>query len=227
MSPTTRPAPRDRWVLHFTHLDNLSAIVDSGGLVCDVAAQRGLTRADVGHPEIKEIRRRRAVPVGPGGQVGDYVPFYFAPRSPMMFRIACDHRDQVAGRYSDGDRPLVYLATTIGAVIDAGLEWSATDGNAATATTQFTVDLAQLDEMVDWPLMRAERWSNTPDDPDRQRRRMAEFLVHRQMPFSVIRRIAVCSEAYVDRVQEIITGQPLAGGILVRPDWYYGYERRG
>src|SRR2546430_16721978 len=108
---------RQRWILHFTHLDNLPAIVASGRLVCDKAA-RNQMRTEVGDPAIKEARRRRLLTAGPGGTVGDYVPFYFAPRSPMMFRIACDHRDGVAGRYPGGDCPLVYLAATVGAVVD-------------------------------------------------------------------------------------------------------------
>ncbi|GGM99637.1 hypothetical protein FHR83_000512 [Actinoplanes campanulatus] len=116
-----------------------------------MTARGGLTRAEVGDPGIKEMRRGRRVPTGPGGCVGDYVPFYFAPRSPMMYRIACDHRDHTPGRYSGGDRPLVYLASTIGSVIDAGLTWVSTDGNAANATTVLTVDLGELDTLVDWP----------------------------------------------------------------------------
>jgi hypothetical protein len=211
--------------MHFTHIDNIAAIVNSGRLVCDATAQQGLTRANVGDPDIKESRRRRAIPAGPGGQVGDYVPFYFAPRSPMMYRVACDHRDSIAGRYQGGDRPLVYLATTVGAAIDAGLAWVATDGNAATATTEFSADLERLDSLVDWPLMTAERWHNMPADPDRQRRRMAEFLIYDHVPLSVIRRVGTYSEPYADKVRADLAGHTLADGILVRPGWYYGYQR--
>ena len=168
---TTRLDPRNRWLLHFTHVDNLPSIVAAGRFSCDGQAGQGLLKKEVGDVEIKEIRRRRPVTAGPGGSVGDYVPFYFAPRSPMMFRIACDHRDAIPGRYPDGDRPLAYLATTVGAIIDAGLAWVATDGNAATATTRFIPDLDDLNLMVDWPLMRSQMWNNTSDDPDRQRRR--------------------------------------------------------
>jgi hypothetical protein len=201
------PAPipvRERWIVHFTHVDNLVMITRSGRLACDATARSGLMRTEVGDPAIKNSRRRRRIPVGPGGCVGDYVPFYFAPRSPMMYRIACDHRDSIPGRYPDGDRPLVYLATTVGAVVDAGVAWVATDGNAANATTGFTTISGELDGMIDWPLMHADRWNNTEDDPDRQRRRMAEFLVHRELPLDVFRQ-----------------------RVVVRPSWYYGYEQRG
>jgi len=218
-------ALRDRWVLHFTHIDNLPGIVSAGRLVCDASARQGLIGTEVGDPEIKQARRRRVIPIGPGGQVGDYVPFYFAPRSPMMYRIACDHRDTIPGRYPDGDRPLIYLATVVGAVIDAGLRWVATDGNAATATTEFSTDPVRVEAMVDWPLMRADRWNNVPWDPDRQRRRMAEFLVHHEVPLPAIRQIGTYSDAYGARARSILAESPLAERVFVRPTWYYGYER--
>jgi hypothetical protein len=225
MSGTGRSAPRDRWILHFTHVDNLPAIVAEGRLWCDTLARTRLTATEVGDLEIKAARLRRVVPAGRGGRVGEYVPFYFAPRSPMMYRIACDHRDTVPGRYSGGDRPLVYLVARIGGLIDAGLDWVATDGNAATATTEFSCDLARMDRMIDWALMSAERWNNTESDPDRQRRRMAEFLVYGSVPLSVIHQVGTYSDLYASRTKEILTGHGLASEVYVRPGWYYGYER--
>lgn len=216
----------DRWIYHFTHVDNLTGILAADHLSCDYVARQGITRTEVGASDIKESRRQRSIPIAPGGYVGDYVPFYFAPRSPMMYRIACDHRDSVPDRYQGGDKPLVYLVTTVGAVIDAGLTWVATDGNAATATTDFTSALATMDQMVDWPLLEAERWNNTAEDPDRQRRRQAEFLVYREVPLRLIRWVAVDSERHRSQVSKLLVDHALAGRVIVRPRWYYGYERR-
>jgi hypothetical protein len=219
-------AARHHWIYHFTHLDNMGEIRRTGRLVCDVAARQGHMRREVGDLSIKESRRRRVLPLPPGGRVGDYVPFYYAPRSPMMFRIACDHRDGVAGRYPDGDRPLVYLVSSVETIVAAGLTWLATDGNAATATTEFTADVGRLHEMVDWPLMLAERWNSSEDDPDRQRRRMAEFLVHQQVPLSAIRWLATYGEAQALSLRETLGDHELTERIVVRPTWYYGYEQR-
>ncbi|WP_326552045.1 type II toxin-antitoxin system toxin DNA ADP-ribosyl transferase DarT [Micromonospora sp. NBC_01813] len=227
MSPAESTSVRNRWILHFTHIDNLAGIAAAGRLACDVSARAGLTRAEVGDPAIKESRRRRQIPVGPRGYVGDYVPFYYAPRSPMMYRIACDHRDSVAGRYADGDRPLIYLAATVGAVVDAGATWVATDGNAANATSAFTTALDDLDGMVDWPLMHAERWNSNTDDPDRQRRRMAEFLVHHEVPLAGFHQVAAYSSAHAARAQVALGDHPLAKSVVVRPTWYYGFQRVG
>lgn len=138
------------WLYHFTHVDNLATVRRAGCLSCDVVARDGMTRTEVGAKDIKESRRRRAIPLSPGGHVGDYVPFYFAPRSPMMYRIACEHRDSVPDRYDGGDKPLVYLVTSVRAVVDAGLTWIATDGNAATATSEFTSDSSTSRSRSGW-----------------------------------------------------------------------------
>ena len=74
-------------VFHFTHIDNLSTIVREG-LHCDSTVKgSGLLQQEVSNQDIKSMRRAREVPIPPGGVVADYVPFYFAPRSPMMYAI--------------------------------------------------------------------------------------------------------------------------------------------
>jgi hypothetical protein len=226
MADAVVPAAGDCWIYHFTHVDNLAAIHAAACLSCDAVARQGMTRTEVGARDIKESRRQRTIPIAPGGHVGDYVPFYFAPRSPMMYRIACDHRDSIPDRYQGGDTPLVYLVTTIGAVIGAGMTWVATDGNAATATTEFTSDPNDMIKMIDWPLMKAERWNNTPEDPDRQRRRQAEFLVYRELPLTLVRWIGVQNDQHTSQVSKILADHALGQRIIVRPQWYYGYGRR-
>jgi hypothetical protein len=59
------------------------------------------------------------------------------------------------------------------------------------AFTEFHDDADRLDQVVDWPLMRATMWANTRDDPDRRRRRGAEFLVHQALPFELVDELGV------------------------------------
>jgi hypothetical protein len=221
-SPDGRPAGR-ALLFHSTHIDNLPSIVRAGRLVADRGSQHHGLVTDVGAAQVKERRRRRAVPGRPGSVVADFVPFYFAPRSPMMFRIACDHRDGVLNCYSGGDDPLVYLVTSVDRIVAAGSTWFASDGNAAAAITQFTDEIADLDGLVDWPLMREELWADTHDDQDRQRRRMAEFLVLDHVPLALIAGYAVRTAEREAEVRPIVGPDPY---VAVRTSWYYGYERR-
>lgn len=79
--------PQPIRLFHFTRLEHLDSIARDG-LCCDADAhQAERLVVEIGHVDIKERRRRRAVPTGPGGVVSDYVPFYYAERSPVLFAI--------------------------------------------------------------------------------------------------------------------------------------------
>jgi ssDNA thymidine ADP-ribosyltransferase, DarT len=221
---TGRPQPT--LIMHFTHIDNLPAILKAGKLFSDSSVGSQLA-TNVGAVEIKARRRERPVPCPPHGFVADYVPFYFAPRSPMMFRIACDHRDGKPGCYPGGDDPLVYLVSSVERVHAAGLNWVASDGNCSVGLTSFSTELDELAALVDWPLLLAEVWKNIPDDMDRKRRRAAEFLVHREFPLDLLAGYVVRTQ---ERQEQVKRGFRDAGMIEpyvgVRPSWYYGYTRR-
>jgi hypothetical protein len=117
----------DPWLLHFTPIDNLPGITERG-LLAD-SEDRGQVR-ECGQPSIKERRRGRQVPTARGGVVADYVPFYFAPRSPML-------RSILGGRvkeYRNDQTDLIYLVTRLSRVIEHDLAWVATDRNAVLDT---------------------------------------------------------------------------------------------
>jgi hypothetical protein len=158
--------------MHFTHVTNLSGILTAACLQADSLVDRSSAlRVEAGDLEVKARRKQRRVPLAPFGRVADYVPFYFAPRSPMLFALA---RGNVP-TYSDGQDPLVYLVSSAEAIADAGQPCLFSDGNCASPLTQFFGDLGLLGSVIDWDLMTARMWANTSDDQDRMRRRMAEL----------------------------------------------------
>lgn len=215
-------AREKRLIYHFTHVDNLRSILAAGALACDSVAPEAGLATEIGAPEIKRRRRSVQVPTSPGGAVGDYVPFYFAPRSPMMYRIACDRRDTISGRYQGGTRPLVYLVSSVARVLDSGLSWVASDGNCASTVTTYTNSEADLDSHVDWDLMDSTIWKATEQDTDRPRRRMAELLVHRRFPLDTALGLAVSNEETALRVRDEIDASGRSVRFVeVRPRWYY------
>lgn len=199
-------------VFHFTHIDNLPTIARDG-LRCDSDVQpSGLLRQEIGNQGIKDLRRRRQVPEPPGGVVADYVPFYFAPRSPMMSAIQ-------SGRvptYQNGCDEIVYLCTTLGRLSDTGHEVLFSDRNATLAVAEFALDAADLE--IDWQLMQERYWGNTPEYPDRREKRMAECLVHRIVEPTGIRALVTKTQAVADRVGRLVGD---TWPVYVRGDWYF------
>lgn len=209
------PRPTPTRLYHFTHVANLPSIV-AGGLLCDSAAAEQC-EVEVGDRGIKDRRRRRPVPVEPGGVVADYAPFYFAPHSPMLRAIVGDR----VAQYSGGQDPLVYLVTTVERLVEAALTLVFTDRNAAVQLAAFMTDVELLDTFIDWPLMRATMWNNTPEDPGRRERRMAECLVHQVVPWKCFTGAAARTKMRQAEVKAVLAGTGLADRVEVRPGWYF------
>lgn len=64
-------------------------------------------------------------------------------------------------------------------------------------------------------------WFDTEDDPDRKRRRQAEFLVHKHVPLDSFLEFAVKDNKMKQTVAEIIHKYNCAKPIGVRSHWYF------
>lgn len=219
--------PRCGLLFHFTHVDNLATVVAEGALLSDSAVEaQGCLTVEAGSPAIKSRRRQRLVPCGPRGAVGDYVPFYFAARSPMMYQIARGGVPTFAGDHRD----LVYIVSDVEQAIQAGLRFVISDRNAAVAVADFKTDPAVLGELntsaprsefIDWGLMQAQWWQDTAEAPDRMERRMAEFLVLDRFPLDLCLVVAVHSATQRDKVEQVFAGAGWSIPVEIQPSWYY------
>lgn len=210
-----------RWIrlYHFTHIDHLASIIHDG-LVADAVAQRAeLVQREAGDVAIKDRRRRSGVPVGAKGVVADYVPFYFAPRSPMLFRIFKGGVPTYDGDQSD----LVYLCSTIERLNELEIPVVVSDRNAAVRVAAFSDDPLEWSGpgFVDWDLMDATWWNDSEDYPDRMERRMAECLVHGRVPWEAILAIGTIDEQRAGSVRHLLSTVTNPPKIVVRPEWYY------
>lgn len=204
-------------IYHFTSIKNLPNILAEGCLWCDGLRESKVSdHQNIAHGHIKDRRSTRRVPCHPGGVVADYVPFYFATRSPMLYAI---HKGNVEG-YQGGQRQLIYLVSSVGAVALSPNPWLFTDGNAVMGISRFYEDLRQL-RRLDWLLLEAEIWKNTDDDQDRVRRRHAEFLVHRSFPWSLVHEIGVMDTMMAREVAATLAGHALQPPVIVRRGWYF------
>jgi hypothetical protein len=203
--------------MHFTHVSHLAAIAQVGRLSDSAAQAAPSFTMEVGNVGIKEQRRRRTVPVPPGGVVADYAPFYFAPRSPMMSAIA----NGKVPTYRRTCDELVYLVSSVERVMELQLPAIFTDRNAVLRIARFSTDPVDLDAMIDWELMEAVYWNNTDDEPDRRERRMAECLVHDRVPWSAFLGVATNDEARAHEARTALASAGATAYVAVRPAWYF------
>jgi len=156
--------------------------------------------------------------VAAGGTLDDYVPFYLANRSPMLYSI---HTGYVEG-YTGGQQQVIYLVSTVEKVIAGDRRWAFTDGHAVEEVTDFYDNLDDLSK-VDWRLIEHWSWKSTETDPDRKRRKQAEFLVHRSVPWNWLDRIGVMSQAMARQVRQVLdeTEVEHRPRVAIEPRWYY------
>lgn len=208
-------------VYHFTHKRNLHSIILCEGCLSDrLRLERGISHHNVAYSGLKRRRSELAVDLAPGGRLNEYVPFYFGARSPMLYAYAFGN---VTGRREDQD-DLVYLVTHAETVRDAGLAFVFTDGHPVREPRKFYNDLVDL-SYVDLPLMSEKYWNDTNEDPDRKRRRQAEFLVRHFLPWPLISAVGVRTVRVAHEVDELTTLSNHRPEVLVRPDWYYTTRR--
>lgn len=204
-------------IYHITHVANLDSIITFGGLCCDqINTKLHPASTGIAHQNIKDRRAKNHVPLGPGGVLADYVPFYFAPRSPMLYAI---HRG-VVERYKGGQTPVVHLVAYIEDVVAQGVPFVFTDGHADMDITDYFCDLCDLDK-VDWQIMSSKYWHDTNQDLDRKRRRQAEFLVYRIFPWKLVAEIGVINTNMADIVAQAIAKATVRPPISIHPEWYY------
>jgi len=123
-------------------------------------------------------------------------------------------------RYQGGQTPIVYLVTTVAAIADAGLLFVFTDGHPVMAYSSFFDFLEAMVE-VDWEIMEAKYWADTEDDPDRKRRRQAEFLVYQRVPWKLITEIGVINESVKEQVCQVLRTFEISTPVRVYRNWYY------
>lgn len=108
LSEEPGPAHPDRpKIYHIVHVDNLASIVADGYLWSDAIMSERQGTTVVGMNDIKA--RRLSLPVSCHEDlcVGDCVPFYFCPRSVMLYVIWCQNHPSLT--YRGGQGPIVHL----------------------------------------------------------------------------------------------------------------------
>jgi hypothetical protein len=172
----------------------------------------------IGMGSIKARRLTLPVTCHPGDFVGDYVPFYFCPRSVMLYLLHMGNHPELA--YRGGQGPILHLeADVLDVVAWAGeneRRWAFSLSNAGANYTEFRNDLNDLKE-INWSAIAASQWR----EADVKEGKQAEFLLREDFPFELVTRIGVQSATVQQRVLTALLASPHRPPVTVEPSWYY------
>jgi hypothetical protein len=200
------------YLYHITDVSNLSSILANGGLLSDCALAN-VAHQVIGYPNIKERRMTQyRVPCCGNRFVGEFVPFYFCPRSPMLYTVNRGN----TGRPPVCQTSIVHLVTTVSVAANQGRAFAISDGNAGAGYATFSNDLVSLDDPTHL------RWAdiNTNEWQGKMHFKQAEFLVADRLDWGAIAYIGCHSAATSAQVLRLLPqhGSPKVG---VQPTWYY------
>lgn len=216
------PPPEHPKIYHIVHVDRLASIAADGYLFSDrVISEREGAGTTIGMGRIK--RRRLSLPIAcqPGLHVGECVPFYWCPRSVMLFLIHRDNNPDLT--YHGGQQLILHLEDLLRTVEWAeqhAKRWAFTLSNAGSYYFENRCELRQLTE-VNWDAVSARKWSGRGVPVAVKEGKQAEFLIEDCFPCELVERIGVHSTAVANRADQALTATAHRPLIEVRTDWYY------
>ena len=212
--------PKTPKIYHITHIDNLDKILCDEVLWSDAKRlELDLECEIVGMSEIKRRRlEEHEVKCHSGTMVGEYVPFYFCPRSIMLYILHMGNHPDIS--YRGGQCPILHLQADLEMVIQWAnindIRWAFSDINAGNFVAQFYDDLSKLNDVINWSAVEATDWR----DVAIQEYKQAEFLIFESFPLELVEKIGVCNHHIRDQVIEKL-GNRASLEVSIERDWYY------
>ncbi len=216
------PVPAAPKIYHIVQVDRLPSIIAEGGLLCDaeIVQRQGAGQAMGTTIGMSDIKQRRLTHLSldshPDLFVGQCLPFYFCPRSIMLYLIHRANHEELT--YRGGQGPIVHfeadLADTVAWADSNALRWAFTLSNAGAYYFEDRADMAQLGE-IDWDAVQAREWR------DKKEGKQAEFLVEQSFPWGLVSRIGVRSQQVYGQVRAALQAAAHKPPVEIMPDWYY------
>ncbi len=213
----TNSVPSQPKIYHIVHLNNLPSILSDGRLWSDSVMVHRQGTTTIGMSKIKQRRLTKIkLTTYPDLFVGDCVPFYFCPRSVMLYMFNQGNHPEIT--YAGGQIQIVHLVADLNATVTwaerYSRRWVFTDSNAGSFYFNDYNNLAQLSN-IDWNAVTSQYWMECRD------KKQAEFLIEEQFPWELIECIGVYSTEQVHKVNQTLQSATHRPPVQVMPDWYY------
>lgn len=212
------PVPAQPKIYHICHVDRLTSIVADGCLWCEAeVVRRAPPGTTIGMNGIKQRRLHELILTRhPELHVGDCVPFYFCPRSVMLYLIHQANHPELT--YHAGQQPILHLEADLHTVVRWANQnqrrWAFTLSNAGARYFEDRCDLRQLDQ-IDWDAVQARDWQQCKEG------KQAEFLLELSLPWHLVERIGVHSKATYRQALRALQAAGHHPVVEIQREWYY------
>lgn len=210
---------RHRNAYHFTSVENLESIIETGLFSTNQKIARRISHVNVADKGIQGRRALMQVPNTNGRCVHDYVPFYFAKKTPMQLAVL--HKKNVDQQF------IIYLSVSI-LSLETRIGSYFTDASANTANPpNFYSGNTQTDQLdaLNWTTIDNNAWRYA-DDALRHKK-MAELLLPDHVSLSEINQIITWDRSISDIVRNIFQEKGIAAPNIVEGDFQHYYHQPG
>ncbi|MDP3445720.1 MAG: DUF4433 domain-containing protein [Ignavibacteria bacterium] len=200
------------YLYRMTHIENVPHILEHGVTHASSAHANKSFRA-IGDNSIISTRNNFDLPNGK--KLGDYIPFYFGARMPMLYVIQKGYNDVPATPAKD----IVYCISSVQKIVDHDLPFMFSNGHAVDGLSEFfeQKNLPDIDRILDKDAIFETYWRKD-DDLDLKRRKEAEFLIETDIPTTAIIGYVVYNEEAKSR---LLTKGITENKIIVKPNCYF------
>ena len=193
-----------------THIDNIPYI-NSTGFVLASSPLASKSYKPIGDTNVIEKRRNCCNKI----DLTQYIPFYFGPRSVMLYVIQNGYNGVKKQKAED----IVYCVIRINDIITNNISCIFTDGHALSAITRFykQEELPQLNSLLSYNDVYTRYWI-CEEDIDLKRRKEAELLIEKELSQEYICGYIVYNQKAKDKLSEY----GIAGNkIVINPNYYF------
>ncbi len=159
------------YLFRMTHIENIPHILKNG-ITHSKSTNANSNFQPIG--DVSLIATRNDFLLNNGRHIGEYIPFYFGVRTPMLY-VVQNGFNMVAPTSAEN---IIYCVSSVQRIIDLELDFVFTDGHAVDRfSSQYTAaDIQNIEEVLDKKAINAKYWIDE-SDLDIKRRKEAEFLV--------------------------------------------------
>ena len=164
------------YLYRMTHIENIPHVLQYG-ITHSSSPNANPAFFPIGDSSL--IATRSQFALDNGKLLGEYIPFYFGARMPMLYVIQKGYNLVKPTPAQD----IVYCITSVQKIMERNLEYIFTDGHAVDSfSTQYGLeDIEDIETLLDMKAIRAKYWKDE-NDLDLKRRKEAEFLVLCDIP---------------------------------------------